>query len=609
MGHAAKMSQTLCYIFAPFPLLLHSTESSPPLAVDVTWKGECDKERIGDVSWDDLKRDMWESVESRDINTAFLDKLSMIYGKTSSCTVGIATLFAISSVHALRVGALDVADAQRNYVGPFELGGSIAQVVVSGFPLFGALDWLAVESQGPSLATQSAIGGCGDAPSAEFRLLVKHSMKVNSPIPSLAALEYLGVASAKGTCETGQAAAVLAFAITHTAGLQYSHESLRLVEQADRLLTRSRELAPDSLLRGWLDEWPLWALLNQVSRLANPDQVSPERRAVPFPSSLPAGGCILMVYAFPTMEIRNDTVRALRLLEENYFAALGVRYPVVIFTDPLTGSTLVDDLGGLVSAPLVPAIIPAEEMTRPMSSYSCLQGTLCESGGEMPAGADEFHRGVFDDKQFWSADYLRISRYSAGPLFEHYALDNCGAFLKVDTDFFLTVPLDTDPIEEIRREGGQLAYWQIHVQGQRQEGYMDAAVKYLRETGLKVRNRAFYARGAFEEKAERLNISLDDVPEALQSATVIYGCLFGGDVRFFRSPRYRSFFAYMDSQKGFETKGWSNQFLLGTAAASLLYGPQVRRLYVSGMHQECEINVSNGTVRQSLSGSSSSLFR
>jgi len=161
----------------------------------------------------------------------------------------------------------------------------------------------------------------------------------------------------------------------------------------------------------------------------------------------------------------------------------------------------------------------------------------------------------------------------------------------------------------LRHEGAQLAYWQIHVQGQRQTGYMHAAVRYLDSRGLQIRNPAFYARGRFEEKAQKLGIDVDQVPEALEAATVVYGCLFGGDVRFFRTPAYQEFFAHMDAERGFEVHGWSNQFFLGTAAAALLFPAQVQRLYISARHQESRIDIVNGTVTEFLLGSIKGVFR
>merc|ERR1712048_792646 len=125
----------------------------------------------------------------------------------------------------------------------------------------------------------------------------------------------------------------------------------------------------------------------------------------------------------------------------------------------------------------------------------------CVAGLDAPTSA---HRGVINGAQFWSPSYLRISRYTAGPLFLHPALDQCGAFVKIDTDFFLTAAVESDPVEEISREGAQLAYWQIHVQGQRQEGYMDAAVAYLNKRNMRIRNQAFYAVAASKRKPRNL---------------------------------------------------------------------------------------------------------
>merc|ERR1711957_88989 len=172
-----------------------------------------------------------------------------------------------------------------------------------------------------------------------------------------------------------------------------------------------------------------------------------------------------------------------------------------------------------------------------------------------------------------------------------------------------TKPLERDPIQEMRSEGSLISYWQIHVQGQRQTGYMEAALSFLNEHKIPIINKAFYARGRFEEKADRLGIDVSDVPEALEAATVIYGCLFGGDVRFFREPLYQRFFRHMDEEKGFEKNGWSNQFFLGTAAASFVFPSQVRRLYISGVHQESNISVGDGNVTEFLLGSSKSVLR
>lgn len=138
---------------------------------------------------------------------------------------------------------------------------------------------------------------------------------------------------------------------------------------------------------------------------------------------------------------------------------------------------------------------------------------------------------------------------------------------------------------------------------------MNASVTYLQERSIPIRNFAFYARGRFEDKAKKLGISIDDVPEALDSASLIYGCLFAGDVGFFRESAYQEFFKYMDSRRGFENAGWSNQFFLATAAAAFLVPSQVIRLYISGQHQEAIIHAGSGNVTEFLLGASKNVFR
>lgn len=49
-----------------------------------------------------------------------------------------------------------------------------------------------------------------------------------------------------------------------------------------------------------------------------------------------------------------------------------------------------------------------------------------------------------------------------------------------------------------------------------------------------------------------LSTSIDDSWIQPNMSQPRYGCLFGGDVQFFREPLYQSFFAYMDQQKGTE---------------------------------------------------------
>jgi len=472
---------------------------------------------------------------------------------------------------------------------------SLRELLEAGFPIFGALDWFSqdVYSGSGELGTW-----CGDERSLEFRVDLTHHVQQSASMPAFKAVEYLGATGSNRKCQVARAAAFLALATALASEAKATgppEELWHFVGHAEaELKLAAVPVEQELLVLGRL--WPVWTLLHRLAvglaGISAPREVE--------------GGCLILIHAFPTEEIRANTSEALRALEKYFFAPLGVRYPLVVFTDPETATTLPEDFAPFTSAPVVPAVIPEEELTREMSSYSCIGGMDCVAGRMMQSSA---HRGVENATQFWSADYLRISRYTAGPLFLHPALDQCRHFLKIDTDFYFTAPLERDPIEMLRQEGARLAYWQIHVQGQRQAGYMHAAVSFLEQRGLEIRNRAFYARGRFEEKAEKLGIPVDEVPEALEAATVVYGCLFGGDVHFFREPLYRDFFRYMDAYQGFESRGWSNQFFLGTAAAAFLFPSQVIRLYVPGRHQESQISVADGNITEFLLGASHGVFR
>lgn len=565
-----------------------------------------DCELDGATDWPTIRQALWEVVEARSLEGhASAAHLVAIQDQASACVTGMLVVTLVLSAHLAGSGALaksEQAFIKQAHASVLQSKVAWASFLRTGFPVFGAIAWLEDEL-GELEASED--GCCTDGPSVEFQRLVrKHANEGTSitSLPSLPLMQYLGVAAAAQLCPVGQAAALILLAaslplvltrgvVTEAGELQDVWHIVGLAEALVQPAGRPRAL------RCGDTQWPVWALLHQLSRA----MWSPLSA-----SQSPLGACIIMIYAFPTDEIRRDSADALRALEQLYFGQLRVQHPLIVFTDQATATSLESELGAFTSAPIVPAIIPHEELVRDMPSYSCVDGFDCVSGTAFESTA---HRGVVNKTQFWSPDYLRISRYTAGPLFRHSALDSCGAFLKMDTDFFFTAPLDKDPLEELRLEGTRLAYWQIHVQGQRQAGFMDAAVSFLRERGLRIRNPAFYARGRFEEKAEKLGIPLSEVPEALEAATVVYGCLFGGDVRFFREPLYQDFFQYMDARHGFEQSGWSNQFFLGTAAAAFLFPSQVRRLYVSGRHQESKIDVVKGNVTEYLTGSSKSVFR
>lgn len=544
---------------------------------------------------------MWNSLEDRHIRESLVSRLAALRAPSAHCPAGAATASALLAARAhaqaapprLSAGAAGGAAAWS--LESLGLRGlRLGELLADGFPIFGALAWLSEQV----VSDESSEARCDDKRSREFQAILAYHVDSSPSVPLLPALEYVAAAAAEEVCPLGQAAALLSIALSHgqqAESTEMIDEVMHLVGRADVLIGNSG-LAAASELAALGREWRIWPMLHRLARAVSLPPLGPEE----------LGGCIIMIYAYPTAEIRADTEEALRALEQYYLGPLGVRYPLVVFTDPATAPSLHSDFGALVSSPILAAVIPAEELERPMASYTCTGGIRCEAGRVVDSAS---HRGVVNGSQFWSADYLRISRYTAGELFLHSALDACGTFLKIDTDFYFTAPFEKDPIREMQREGTRLGYWQIHVQGQRQAGYMDAALGFLTARDVRIRNPAFHARGRFEEKAAKLGIDVAQVPEALEAATLIYGCLFGGDVNLFREPLYRDFFKYMDAQRGFEGSGWSNQFFLGTTAAAFLFPSEVRRMYLSGRHQEAHIEVGRGNVTEFLLGARKNVFR
>jgi len=474
--------------------------------------------------------------------------------------------------------------------------GRLPELATSGFPIFGIFSWyLDVASE-----TDDTAATCTDLRSQEFRAVLKHHLHaIPSSVPTTKAWEYVFDAQKAG-CLAGEIAATLVLVLNEMSSSRSKTRSTYLLERAEALIRRKELTA--SWLGGLQRNWMVWDILNAISRIHRTQQPAPDSEVAP-----PLNTCIILIYTFPTKRIEEDMKEFLKVLQKNYYEPLQAKHPLIVFTDQTTSETLVESLQPFFSGEIVPAVIPEEELTRDMPSYSCTEGVKCTSGEELGALV---HRGVMNETQFWSSTYLRISRYTAGPLFLHPALDQCGPFLKLDTDFFLTRPLQQDPLDDIKREGTRLAYWQLQLQGQRQVGYTQVSLGYLQRRGFRIRNPFFHARGRFLEQAETLGVDLEDeVPEAFDAAMLIYGCAFGGDIKFFREPLYQDFFRYMDLAKGFEQAGWSNQFFLGTAAAAFLEPSQTRRIYLSGRHQESDILIENGSITERLTGSYKRLLR
>lgn len=585
-------------------------------ASDVDHLGSCD-------AWKDVQGAMWEAVESRTLNPSDLPALQQLVEMESGCMLGTATALAI-------FGALQPSDEYLMFFQDvlqdiFDIlpSAALSTLIRSDFPLFGALDWL----------SEQGIWGAADCwvHGRQFQAVLQHHLGTSGTpqLPAMAAVDFLTKQAAKegsgqiGSCFTGRAVASLSFLLTHSERLlKFS----RLTEEAQGLLKKAETLLREETERGSADdsekgskgslppllerllshEWKVPKLLHEISRKLN--QVHHQTETAETAETADGQGCLILIYTFPTDEIRQDTREALRSLEKYFVSPLELheRPRMVVFVDQETADFLDSDVRPYTTLEVVPAIIPQEELTREMNSYSCQDGAYCVSGEELP---ENFHRGNVNRTQFWSPAYLRISRYTAGPLFQHPQLDSCNQFIKIDTDFFFTAPVEDNPLKKMRDEGVRLTWWQMHVQGQRQTGYIEAALDFLEAEELAIRNSRFYARGRFEQKANEAGIPLWTVPAANEASTVLYGCLFGGDVQFFREPLYQSFFTFMDEKKGFENHGWSNQFFLGTAAAAFLPRSQLQRLYISGRHQECLVTVADGNVTEFLRGAEYGMAR
>ena len=363
----------------------------------------------------------------------------------------------------------------------FEGEASLAALVCSGFPVFGALDLLADAIAESSPGSMGSEEGCFGLREGQFQALLHHHLAQDTlwpgpmPLPAAAALDLLQATHRQSSCVAARAAATLALAAGQARpvghGLCLGEASMALMAKAEDLmlaLAESGSLALHLLSRRWLPA----RLLHELSRVfqAQLDTDTEE----------PSEECLVLIYTFPTEEIRADVKKALRSLQANYVDSLGSEPRLVVFVDAESEQLLDSDVRPFTSLRITPAVIPERELRRPMRSYSCQRGEVCTSGDTELELLMDAHRGKVNETQYWSPTYLRISRYTAGPLFLHPALDNCRYFLKIDTDFFFTQPLELDPIQYMKNSGLRLGYWQIHVQGQRQQGYMDAALAFLK---------------------------------------------------------------------------------------------------------------------------------
>ncbi|CAE8586781.1 unnamed protein product, partial [Polarella glacialis] len=241
-------------------------------------------------------------------------------------------------------------------------GGSdvLAEILRKDFPVFGALDWLVGQLPG-----SEELRGCTDSHSKAYRKLLAHHARRDGqqsplPPPLVSALQYLQEST---ECSPGRVSALVSLALGQapagTSG-KLEEDLLGLLDRVDGLISEEGDHAMAALSR-WSRGWPIAGLLHQLGRNVRPHRTE----------QASSGDCLIIIYAWPTTEIKVDTAEALKSLEKYYFSALGVTHPLVVFTDPGTALTLEQDLGAFTSAKIVPAVIPESELKRHMLSYSC----------------------------------------------------------------------------------------------------------------------------------------------------------------------------------------------------------------------------------------------
>ena len=398
----------------------------------------------------------------------------------SSCPPAAITALALQLVVDMTSGSIGgegLLQLEKLLRYALEKDRGLAHMICSGFPVFGALDWLAdviAEAMPDGLAPE----GCAGVRVNQFHAVLHHHLAWESerpapmPVPATAALDLLQATRADdGTngCAAARGAATLVLALGQASpnGVCLKEALVELLTKAKRLLlAETGSVAMSLMSRSWLPA----KLLHELSI-----------KQVHLEAEEPSEDCIILIYTFPTEEIRRDVKSALESLQTHFVDALGSEPRLVVFVDAQSEHLLDQDVRPFTRLRITPAVIPEQELRRPMRSYSCQRGEVCTSGDAELELAMDAHRGKVNETQYWSPTYLRISRYTAGPLFLHPALDSCKHFLKIDTDFFFTEPLQWDPIRYMKNSGLRLGYWQIHVQGQRQEGYIEAAMSFLKD--------------------------------------------------------------------------------------------------------------------------------
>ncbi|CAJ1360157.1 unnamed protein product [Effrenium voratum] len=246
------------------------------------------------------------------------------------------------------------------------------------------------------------------------------------------------------------------------------------------------------------------------------------------------------------MSRARDISASLSSVDRYWFSQEG-QWPVVVFADNASAKYQEANLSGhFPHLNIRVAVIEEEHLQWPMGNRSCSQ------------------------------NYKRASRFTAGPLWMHQALDNFSHVMLVDTEFVLSHRVDWDPLGRMFEEDVALGYWQTHYEQSWER------TLYLTE----VSKRFMAGRSLQPQIPELVSYWWDEREVPGGSLPVnIYGCLLAGCMAFFRSELYQSYFQELDRWPGFDEHCWSVQSVLAIAAAFLLDDRRVSELWVYGRHQ------------------------
>ena len=171
----------------------------------------------------------------------------------------------------------------------------------------------------------------------------------------------------------------------------------------------------------------------------------------------------------------------------------------------------------------------------------------------------------------FSIQYRRMSRYSAGFLLNHPALERFDYVIKIDPDTHAYATWQNDPFMQMYLHKAKIGFWISYSDTDDvTERLWDTFSQYMAENKLTLKqpNLLLDANGKYRN-------------------TNLYGCFVGGKTSLFRSKEYAALFDYLDQTGGFLKYRWDEQKLLAFYAALYLEPSEMEYFdYISIEHQE-----------------------